>query len=77
MRKVYGRTLNKVRSASKKKTSIFAYGLQDAKVFSKGPLLKGGVGRRYKAKKDYYARINRIVETDNECASMEGFVVTI
>lgn len=30
-----------------------------------------------KAKKDYYARINRIVETDNECVSMEGFVVII
>ena len=24
------------------------------------------------AKKDYYACINRIVETDNECVSMEG-----
>ena len=30
-----------------------------------------------KAKKAYYARINRIVEIDNECASMEEIVVII
>ena len=44
-------------------------------VFEGAPL--GGVGRRYKAKKAYYARINRIVLTDNECVSMEEIVVII